>query len=91
MNLKQRKQFDRLKKEFGGRCVRCGLIGHHLDKDHIKPKYQGGGDKINNIQPLCAWCNGSKGSESFNWKTFRRKIGWVEVKLNLPKTHPFIK
>ena len=91
MNKLQRTQFMKLVKEFDGRCVRCGLEGYHLDRDHIRPQYKGGSDSIRNIQPLCAWCNGSKGNEGFNWKVFRRKNGWLDFEKKLAKTHPFNK
>ena len=89
MNKLQKKQFLGLIKEFDGRCVRCGLKGYHLDRDHILPKYLGGSESVRNIQPLCAWCNASKDNERFNWKAFRRKYGWEEMSIKLAKTHPF--
>lgn len=58
----------------GGKCVMCGNSGH-LDRDHIKPVYQGGSDSIENIQPLCAACNAGKGADS----TDRRPDGWREA------------
>jgi 5-methylcytosine-specific restriction endonuclease McrA len=58
----------------GYRCVRCGLEGYHLDKDHIVPLYLGGSDGIDNLQPLCAWCNASKSGETID----HRPIGWQE-------------
>lgn len=73
-----KEQWEAIKAEFYGRCVRCGLRGYHLDRDHIIPLYQGGSDGIDNIQPLCAWCNASKGPESFNWVHLRREHGWPE-------------
>lgn len=82
-------EWETLKAEFNYRCVRCSLKNHHLDKDHIKPLYQGGSDQIQNIQPLCSWCNASKGSENFNWVEFRRKYGWKVTALKVAKTHPF--
>ena len=69
-------------KEFDFRCVRCGLKEYHLDKDHIIPFYQGGSINISNIQPICAWCNSSKGAENFKWKLLCTK---------LPKSHPYNK
>lgn len=55
---------------FGETCVRCesgkGLAG--VVKDHIVPVYQGGSDAINNLQPLCARCNASKGPEGIDFR-----------------------
>lgn len=71
-------QWESLKWEFDHRCVRCGDQPGHLDRDHIKPIYQGGSNGIDNIQPLCVHCNTSKGPERFNWLTFRRENGFEE-------------
>lgn len=65
-----------LVQEFGGRCVRCGRHGHNPEKDHIVPLYQGGSDGIDNIQPVCARCNASKGPEDVNWADYRRVHGF---------------
>ncbi len=70
-----KEQWENLKEEFDFKCVRCGRENFHLDKDHIIPVYQGGSDGIDNIQPLCAWCNASKGADSFNWVIHRRRYG----------------
>lgn len=78
-----KEQWESMKVEFGMRCVKCWEIFPHLDKDHIIPVYQGGSDSIENIQPLCAWCNCSKSSETFNWKEFRRG----EMRLGKNKNH----
>lgn len=67
-----KEDWESLKKEFNFSCVKCGRTGYHLDRDHIIPVYQGGSDSIKNIQPLCAWCNAGKGSESINWAEIRR-------------------
>ena len=61
-----------LKTEFDLKCVRCLTNECNVEKDHIIPLYQGGSDSIENIQPLCAYCNSSKGPETFNWKVYRR-------------------
>lgn len=71
-----RVQWEALRRFCEFRCVKCGREGHQ-DRDHIKPIYQGGSDSIENIQPLCAWCNSAKGPDS----TDHRPSGWREVVL----------
>jgi 5-methylcytosine-specific restriction endonuclease McrA len=45
----------------GHRCVRCGRKDR-LTRDHVIPLSKGGDDRIENIQPLCHWCNARKGA-----------------------------
>jgi 5-methylcytosine-specific restriction endonuclease McrA len=71
-----KEQWEAIKKEFEYRCVRCGRGDCYIEKDHIIPIYAGGSDGIDNLQPLCAWCNSGKGPDDFNWAVFRRKHGW---------------
>lgn len=71
-----REQWESLKEEFLYRCVRCSSEGMRIVKDHIIPIYQGGSDGIDNIQPLCVFCNSSKGPENYNWAIHRRTVGW---------------
>lgn len=71
-----KEEWEALKAEFNHRCVRCGREGYNLERDHIKPVYQGGSDGIDNIQPLCAWCNTAKGPETTNWANIRRERGF---------------
>lgn len=84
-----KQQWEELISEFDRRCVRCALEGYNIERDHIIPLYQGGNCTIDNTQPLCAWCNSSKGPENFNWKEFRRKDGWNNLQTKLPKKHPY--
>ena len=58
-------EWELLKVVCGHVCVSCGGSSGllNLEKDHIIPLYQGGSDSIDNIQPSCAKCNASKGSD----------------------------
>jgi len=51
-------------------CVKCcgdsGLT--ELDRDHIIPLYKGGSHGLDNIQPLCAKCNSSKGWDTTDYR-----------------------
>ena len=71
-----REEWERMKVFCAHRCVRCGFQRGDLyvEKDHIKPVYQGGSDGIDNLQPLCARCNVSKGPEGAD----HRPEGWRE-------------
>lgn len=42
-----------------GKCKYCGSP-HAITKDHIHPKSRGGGSNLENLQPLCAFCNSFK-------------------------------
>lgn len=66
-----------LQEEFDYNCVGCGIGKLPLLKDHILPICLGGNDSIKNIQPLCVYCNSSKGTDSFNWVEFRRVNGFL--------------
>lgn len=68
-------EWERLVEFCGNKCARCGAEGVPLQKDHVKPIYQGGSDGIDNIQPLCRSCNSSKGPESKDW----RPAGWQDA------------
>lgn len=43
------------------KCVVCGTTDH-ITKDHIVPKSKGGGNRKENLQPMCFPCNGEKGN-----------------------------
>mgnify|MGYP007071596812 CR=1 FL=1 len=60
-----KEQWKRLIEICENKCVKCG--NEDIVKDHIKPIYQGGSDSINNLQPLCKFCNSSKGADSTNY------------------------
>lgn len=68
-------------RDFFGTCVRCeGKSGlARVDRDHIIPIYQGGSHGIDNIQPLCARCNASKGPDNTDWRVIFCKNRGVEM------------
>ena len=39
-------------------CRRCGAPASHVD--HIRPRSRGGGEGLDNLQPLCSRCHGRK-------------------------------
>jgi 5-methylcytosine-specific restriction endonuclease McrA len=45
----------------GGRCVECGS-NFDIQYDHIIPFSMGGASTVENLQILCADCNGAKGA-----------------------------
>jgi 5-methylcytosine-specific restriction endonuclease McrA len=45
----------------GGRCVECGAR-FDLQYDHVIPVAFGGASTLENLQILCAPCNGRKGT-----------------------------
>lgn len=71
-----KKEWEFLKHICGDICVSCMGASRliNLEKDHIIPLYQGGSDSIDNIQPSCARCNASKGSDC----TDHRPKDWRE-------------
>lgn len=60
-------EWELLRAVCGNRCVRCGST-ESIEKDHITPICQGGDDSIENLQPLCALCNSSKGGEAIDFR-----------------------
>ena len=61
-------QWKILKNKYNNCCAICGrqepftdLWYQFLTEDHISPISKGGSNFIENIQPLCIYCNGKKG------------------------------
>lgn len=42
----------------GGLCWYCGQPAQQVD--HVYPRDLGGGNEIDNLVPVCTWCNKSK-------------------------------
>lgn len=47
-------------KTISGYCIRCGAFRETLQNDHIIPRWNGGSEKADNIQLLCANCHEDK-------------------------------
>jgi len=61
-------QFLSLCKECHYRCLCCGKR-RKLTADHVVPVAKGGTSNIDNIQPLCRFCNSSKGTKTTDYRT----------------------
>ena len=64
-------QFHRLCHRADNRCLCCGKPFTSKDpptRDHILPLSRGGSDDISNIQPLCMFCNDSKGVRTTDYR-----------------------
>jgi 5-methylcytosine-specific restriction endonuclease McrA len=47
--------------KYNHKCLRCGVTGVRLTRDHVIPLELGGTNTVGNIQPLCQSCNSKKG------------------------------
>lgn len=52
------------------KCLNCGLTDQQtiLTRDHVIPLSEGGSDTIDNIQPLCIYCNSRKWTKSVDYR-----------------------
>lgn len=49
-------------------------------RDHIVPLcHPDAHEGVDNLQPLCDFCNRSKQEETINWLAYRRLHGWVRT------------
>ena len=64
--LHSRTEWETLKAQCNWTCLSCHKSEPEikLTKDHIISVFNGGSDNIENIQPLCSFCNRSKHSEN---------------------------
>jgi 5-methylcytosine-specific restriction endonuclease McrA len=61
-------QFQELCASYGNKCLCCGKSGERLQPDHVKPLSKHGSDGIQNIQPLCRFCNQSKNAKEIDFR-----------------------
>jgi 5-methylcytosine-specific restriction endonuclease McrA len=70
--------------KYNKRCSYCGeeLDYKKMQVDHIKPKYLGGKDEIENYNPSCRECNFYKGT--FNIDGFRQNLKTIIERIRKP-------
>lgn len=59
-----------LKAKYDFKCLKCGRKEPEIEltEDHILPLSAGGTDVIDNIQPLCRFCNTSKWTKFVDYR-----------------------
>jgi 5-methylcytosine-specific restriction endonuclease McrA len=53
---------------YGRNCLKCGKP--EVTIDHVVPTSCGGANEIRNVQPLCGFCNTSKGTKTADYRPF---------------------
>jgi 5-methylcytosine-specific restriction endonuclease McrA len=68
-----RKDEQTLKKRYNHTCLCCGRREPEikLEMDHVIPVVLGGSNSIENRQPLCQYCNSSKGTKIIDYRLER--------------------
>ena len=74
-------EFKALCEHYGGKCLCCGRDDVKLTADHVIPVSKGGRSDIDNIQPLCQFCNSSKGDKTIDYRPGSGLGRWVQRKL----------
>lgn len=68
--------------KYGGHCAYCGrpIAYKDMQVDHIKAKYVGGADELDNYNPACRMCNFYKGTMDID--RFRDQLKMVRERLH---------
>lgn len=53
---------------YGAACLNCGKP--NVTIDHVVPVSKGGANTIDNVQPLCSFCNTSKATKTIDYRPF---------------------
>lgn len=64
---------------YGTTCCKCGkeqTRRHRVNMDHIKPRkyYPELALDINNLQPLCGYCNRDKGNKTADYRSLKTRV-----------------
>ena len=62
---------------YGRACLKCGK--DEVTIDHVVPVSLGGANEIWNVQPLCGFCNTSKGARTADYRSFPWEDAAAEV------------
>lgn len=71
-----RQEWVSLKARFGNRCLACNRSEPEvkISVDHVVPLSLGGGNTIDNLQPLCRSCNSVKGARIIDYRSCREVL-----------------
>lgn len=67
------KEWKELLNYCGNKCLKCGATTR-LEADHVIPISIGGDNSIDNIQPLCRYCNAQKHVDIIDYRPY---IDWT--------------
>lgn len=70
--------------KYNKKCAYCGsdLEYKQMQVDHIEPKFLGGSDDIENLNPSCRSCNFYKGT--FTIEGFRNQLTTLIIRVRKP-------
>ena len=66
-------------------CLCCG-VSKRLNVDHIRPRYYGGDNSLDNLQTLCNPCNTLKGIHKFDFRAHQTRL--TEPPATFPTPQP---
>jgi len=67
-----------MKSIFGNKCAICGEVKDHTQIDHIVPLWNGGTDKVDNLQVLCYECHKKKSADEHReWSKLHPQYIWT--------------
>lgn len=61
-----RADWDQVLGTYGHSCLACGAP--EVTIDHVIPVSRGGRNEAANVQPLCSYCNTSKGTKTIDYR-----------------------
>lgn len=64
---------------YGSACLACGK--DEVTIDHVVPVFVGGLNEISNVQPLCGFCNTSKGTKTVDYRPFPWDVVTAEAEV----------